>query len=99
MVGAGDLSIESAGERGTNTFHNIRRPAVVQKEIYVQIEANENRKFDRFRGPGPDAGPTDATAVQGSIPDQIEQLSALHQRGVISDAEFQAKKAELLDRM
>lgn len=99
MVGAGDLSIESAGERGTNTFHNIRRPAVVQKEIYVQIEANGNRKFDRFRGSGPDAGPTDATAVQGSIPDQIEQLSALHQRGVISDAEFQAKKAELLDRM
>ena len=99
MVGAGDLSIESAGERGTNTFHNIRRPAVVQKEIYVQIEANENRKFDRFRGSGPDAGPTDATAVQGSIPDQIEQPSALHQRGVISDAEFQAKKAELLDRM
>lgn len=97
MVGAGDIAIESAGERGTNHFHNIRRPSVVQKEIYVQMENNENRKFDRMRGPAPAAA--DPTAVQGSIPDQIEQLSALHQRGVISDAEFQAKKAELLDRM
>ncbi|MCB0977592.1 MAG: SHOCT domain-containing protein, partial [Acidimicrobiales bacterium] len=30
---------------------------------------------------------------------QIEKLSELHQRGVLSDAEFQRKKAELLDRM
>ena len=98
MVGAGDLSIESAGERGTNTFSNVRQPNVVQKEIYAAIEANENRKFDRVRGP---AGPAaDATTERpASIPEQIDQLSELHQRGVLSDAEFARKKAELLDRM
>ena len=47
LVGAGDLTIESAGERGTETFSDIRKPSIVQKEIYVQMEANENRKFDR----------------------------------------------------
>ena len=96
MVGAGDLGIESAGERGTETFEDIRKPSIVQKEIYVQMEANENRKFDR-RG-----GPVDQTAVQApqdSIPQQIEQLADLHQRGVLSDAEYQRKKAELLERM
>ena len=30
------------------TFSNIRRPDVVQREIYVQMEDNENRKFDRI---------------------------------------------------
>ena len=25
----------------------MRKPSIVQNEIYVQMEANENRKFDR----------------------------------------------------
>lgn len=101
ILGSGDLAIESAGERGTESFSNIRKPSIVQKEIYVQMESNENRKFDRIHRP-PAAGPTDATTPQApgqTIPEQIEKLSELHQRGVLSDAEYQAKKAELLDRM
>jgi uncharacterized membrane protein YdbT with pleckstrin-like domain len=100
LVGAGDLTVESASETGANHFENVRRPNVVQKEIYVQMEANENRKFDRMRGA---SGQQAQTAVDPtkthSIPEQIEQLSELHQRGVLSDAEFARKKAELLDRM
>jgi uncharacterized membrane protein YdbT with pleckstrin-like domain len=97
MLGAGDLSIESAGERGTNEFSNIRKPSAVQKEIYVQMEANENRKFDRMRGPA--AEPAPAAAPAATVPEQIEQLADLHRRGVLSDAEFARKKQELLDRM
>lgn len=98
MMGSGDLAIESAGESGNESFSNIRKPSIVQKEIYVQMEANENRKFDRMRG-GP-AAPADQTLHQSdSIPQQIEKLSELHQRGVLSDSEFQQKKSELLDRM
>lgn len=107
IVGAGDLGIESAGEQGSQHLTDIRKPDVVKNEIYRQIEANENRKFDRIRsgsvtGPGGGAGSLDPTQVQGaglSIPQQIDQLAELHQRGVLSDAEFQRKKAELLDRM
>ena len=92
MVGGGDLAIESAGERGTESFTDIRKPSIVQKEIYVQMEANENRKFDRVGAGG---------FVQSapSIPEQIEKLAELHQRGVLSDSEFATKKAELLDLM
>ncbi|MEO6627047.1 MAG: PH domain-containing protein [Aquihabitans sp.] len=97
MVGAGDLGIESAGERGSESFSDIRKPSIVQKEIYVQMEANENRKFDRARGPAPAAA---AAAPQApTIPEQIDQLAELHQRGVLSDAEYQRKKTELLERM
>ena len=102
LVGAGDLTVESASETGANEFRNVRRPNIVQKEIYTQIEANENRKYDRMRGPGPAGGSADQTTPQPvaqTIPDQIDQLSELHQRGVLSDAEFARKKAELLDRM
>jgi len=94
LVGAGDLTVESASETGANHFENVRRPNVVQKEIYTQMEANENRKFDRMRGPGT-AAPVDPTKVH-TIPEQIDQLAELHQRGVLSDAEFAAAKAKLL---
>lgn len=98
MIGSGDLAIESAGERGTETFSDVRKPSIVQKEIYVQMEANENRKFDRMNtafGGGP-GGPPPAAP---NIAEQIEKLAELHQRGVLSDSEYQQKKAELLDRM
>lgn len=98
MLGSGDLAIESAGERGTERFSNIRKPSIVQKEVYVQMEENENRKFDRMNVRRDQA--VDPTVAQaGSIPEQIEKLAELHQRGVLSDAEYQTKKAELLGRM
>ena len=103
MLGSGDLAIESAGERGTESFSNIRKPSIVQKEVYVQMENNENRKFDRVgRRAGAEVASGDQTTAKDtshSIPEQIDQLSELHQRGVLSDAEYQRKKAELLDRM
>jgi hypothetical protein len=34
-----------------------------------------------------------------SIPEQLDQLAGLRDRGVISAAEFEAKKAQLLERM
>ena len=93
ILRAGDLVIESAGERGMQSFSNVRNPSAVQNEIYKQMEANENRKFDRI-----------APAVHGageanSIPHQIRELDELRQQGVVSEEEFARKKQELLDRM
>ncbi len=116
MVGAGDLTIESAGERGSETFSDVRKPSIVQKEIYVQMEGNQNRKFDRVRAPAsnasppspPDAStsPTSRSAAASTGPgavlspsEQIEKLAELHQRGLITDAEYASKKTELLGRM
>jgi hypothetical protein len=33
------------------------------------------------------------------VPDQIRQLAELRDSGILTEAEFQAKKAELLSRM
>jgi uncharacterized membrane protein YdbT with pleckstrin-like domain len=88
LLGAGDLLIESGGERGQQAFTDIKRPAFVQNEIYRQIEASQARDADRMAG-----------RRELSIPEQLDKLDELRQRGVISQAEFDAKKAQLLERM
>jgi uncharacterized membrane protein YdbT with pleckstrin-like domain len=92
ILGSGDLVIESAGEQGQQSFSNVRKPSAVQNEIYRQMEDNENRKYDRI-------GRTSGAPGADSIPAQIDQLDELRRRGVLTEAEFQEKKAELLRRM
>jgi len=88
VIRAGDLVIESAGERGQQMFTDIPRPMHVQNEVYRQIEAAQQRDADRMAG-----------RRELSVPEQLEKLDELRQRGVISQAEFDAKKSQLLDRM
>jgi uncharacterized membrane protein YdbT with pleckstrin-like domain len=98
IVGSGDLVIESAGEMGRQAFSNVRHPSAVQNEIYRQIEANENRKYDRV-GKSVATGSAIADEQNGSIPAQIRELDELRRQGLLTDAEFAAKKQQLLDRM
>ena len=86
--GSGDLLIESGGERGQQAFSNISQPSVVQNVIYREIERSQQRDADRLTG-----------RRELSIPEQLEKLDELRQRGVISQAEFDSKKQQLLDRM
>jgi uncharacterized membrane protein YdbT with pleckstrin-like domain len=94
IVGSGDLVIESAGEMGRQAFSNVRSPSAVQNEIYRQIEANENRKFDRVG-----ASVAASEERESSIPAQIRELDELRKQGVVSEEEFALKKQQLLDRM
>jgi uncharacterized membrane protein YdbT with pleckstrin-like domain len=100
MVGAGDLVIESASETGRQRFSNVRKPSAVQNEIYRQIEANENRKYDRV-GVSAAAGTSAAQTADDaeSIPAQIRQLDELRKQGLLTEEEFTRKKQQLLDRM
>ena len=87
-LGAGDLLIESAGERGQNRITNVRKPEQVQLMIYKEIEENNTRMMR----PGP-------PPTGGSIPDQLAALARLKQQGVLTEAEFETKKQELLKRL
>jgi len=85
MIGAGDLIVESAGERGQEVFDDIRHPEEIQKVIYERAEAYQGR----FAGaPAAPAAP--------SVSEELQRLADLRDRGVISDAEFRAQKARLL---
>ncbi|MEO0494531.1 MAG: PH domain-containing protein [Actinomycetota bacterium] len=99
VIGAGDLAIESAGEGGRQPFSDIRKPNLVQNEIYRQVEGLEERKLRRLGQAAAGAAPAAPAEPQLSIPEQIEKLDQLRRQGVVTDAEFEAKKRELLDRM
>lgn len=92
IIGAGDLMIESAGERGQQTFSDIPHPDAVQQEIHRQIEGNANRSAAAGAGQAYHAAPP-------SVTDQITALADLRDRGALSQTEFEAKKAELLNRL
>lgn len=158
MVGAGNLTIESAGERGQETFSYVNHPDGVQQQIYTQMELREQRRYPHMVPPQyapqqpaqqppyapqqpasqqpvpPQPGAPDTTgsaptqvapqppspaatpaqqpptrpapdaeqapaAPRGSTADQLEQLRDLLHRGLISQAEHDAKRAQILDRM
>ena len=92
MIGAGDLLIESAGERGQEVFSDIPHPDAVQQEIYRQMEINAKETASWSAARAPAGG-------GANVPEQIEQLAALRDKGHITTEEFETKKAALLERM
>ena len=98
VIGAGDLEIESAGRDGQTKFNDVWHPDAVQHELYDQMEEHARTRAG-YGAPGPAAAPAAAPSAGASVPEQLDQLAALRDRGVITAAEFEAKKAQLLDRM
>ncbi len=61
MLGAGTLTVESAGERGQVTLTDIPWVEDVQREIYRLIEADDQRR--RTAGGSPAVPPGDASDI------------------------------------
>jgi uncharacterized membrane protein YdbT with pleckstrin-like domain len=95
IIGAGDLEIEAAGRDAQSKFDDVWHPDAVQQEIYHQMEA----RTERQTGQAAVATPAPTAQQVASVPEQLNQLAELRDRGVITPAEFEAKKAQLLDRM
>jgi uncharacterized membrane protein YdbT with pleckstrin-like domain len=94
LIHAGDLLIESAGERGQSKLTNVRQPDAVQNAVLTAMEDYRSRFYGAHHPAAQAAGP-----AAHSVPEQIRQLDELRQQGLISEDEFAAKKAELLGRM
>lgn len=88
ILGAGDLLIESGGEDGQQRYSNVRKPFELQNQINRQIERSQARDADRMAG-----------RRELSVPEQIEKLAELVTSGVLTQAEFDAKKSQLLAKM
>ncbi len=92
----GDLVVESGGERGRQVIADVPHPERVQSVIHGAMEDEEDsREGGRADGPRPPPPRAD----RESVLDQIDRLDQLRQRGVISQAEFETKKAQLLERL
>ena len=88
MLDYGNIEILTASELGVNKFTYIGRP--IQ---YKTAMLNAKEKLEH--APAEPA----ATRPSASPADLLAQLDLLRQHGVLTEAEFQAKKAELLKRM
>ena len=95
VIGAGDLEIESAGRDGQTKFDDVWHPDAVQQELYRQMELHAKTSAGWNAGT-PAPSPSARTA---SVPEQLQQLADLRDRVVLTPAEFEAKKAQLLERM
>ena len=88
LLGYGNIEILTASELGVNKFTYIGRP--IQ---YKTAMLNAKEKLEH--------APTEPAAARpaASPADLLAQLDLLRQHGVLTEAEFQTKKAELLKRM
>lgn len=75
--------------------HTARQQTAAQQSEYEQ-----NERIDRLgqqqAQPGGPVSQQPAQAAESPMVGQLNQLAALHQQGVLSDAEFAAAKAKLL---
>src|SRR5574339_107647 len=81
----GDIEILTASEVGANVFRSIGEPIRFKTAM---LNAKERLGFDELG--------VQAVHVANDIPSMIAGLDDLRKKGIISEAEFQQKKAELL---
>jgi uncharacterized membrane protein YdbT with pleckstrin-like domain len=101
VIGAGDLEIESAGRDGQSKFNDVWHPDAVQQELYRAMETHARERAGWTAGAAPAAPPAAAAPARpaATVPEQIQQLADLRDRGLLTAEEFEAKKAQLLERM
>jgi uncharacterized membrane protein YdbT with pleckstrin-like domain len=85
----GDLEILTASEMGINRFRRIGDP-IRFKTAMLNAKEQMGADEDRVRAYG---------SVEPDIPGLIAQLDQLRKQGTISEAEFEAKKRELLGKL
>ena len=105
----GTVEIITGSDVGVNVFHRISNPVKFKRAMLNAKELLHTRAVDvTFPAPsapaqqaaGPAASTAAGTAVSaGNIGDRLIELTELRQKGMISEAEFQAKRKELLDQL
>jgi len=86
MLGYGDIEILTASEIGVNRLHKITDPVKFKTEMLNQKQALGTEGYPTPQHPQ-------------DIPGLIAALDALRQRGILTEAEFQQKKTELLSKL
>lgn len=89
LLNYGDIEIMTASEKGVDALTSIAN-AVLFKTTMLNAKENLEHQGGRENHNVPPAN---------TIPDLIEQLGVLRARGLLTEAEFQIKKSELLAKL
>ena len=96
MLGYGDLQILTGSEIGVNLLRRIAEPVRFKTEMLNQKEAMGQMNVFEARAQRTLAA---APPTAGDVPELIAELDELRKKGLITDAEFQDKKAKLLSQI
>jgi uncharacterized membrane protein YdbT with pleckstrin-like domain len=92
----GTVAIITGSDIGVNQFSRILRPVrfkiemLNQKEDLAELESLSSRAKRVL---------TEEPPAKGDIPELIAELDQLRKRGIVTDQEFEEKKADLLGRI
>ena len=86
----GEVRLETASEQGMSVFSFLLDPLAFRNAILTAKQAYS---------PSPGTTSSSASAPIQGIPQLIEELASLRDRGIISEAEFQEKKRSLLEKL
>lgn len=86
-------------QKGLVVSMTQRKQAAFGKIYRAFLFAKNPNGFGEPEVPKPEVPKSENTSVSSDIPEQIEKLSALKDKGIISEEEFQSKKTELLSRL
>ncbi len=109
LLGYGTVQIITGSDIGINMFRRISNPVRFKREMLNAKEklhtvpaaaepeelAPSGRPVEAEKAPLP----APDSAAGANIPNLIVELAKLHQQGILSEEEFQAKKKELLNRL
>lgn len=104
ILNNGVVTIESAGQTGDSVFENIPNPENVRALIFAGVEADEQRDSDRdaaalAKAMREQQEPTSTAPAPPSATDRLAALDDLKAQGLIDDAEYAAKRQQILDEL
>jgi uncharacterized membrane protein YdbT with pleckstrin-like domain len=104
MLNNGVVTIESAGQTGDSVFENIPNPEKVRALIFAGVEADEQADSNRDAAalaramqqqvPPPPSSPSDKSPQE-----RLAALDDLKAQGLVDDAEYAAKRQQILDEL
>ena len=96
ILSYGDLEILTGSEMGVNLLRRIADPVRFKTEMLNQKEAMHDK--DAFESKAKRTLNAEVPTA-GDVPELIGELDDLRKKGLITEAEFQEKKAKLLSRI
>ena len=104
MLNNGVVIIESAGQTGDSVFENIPNPEGVRTMIFAQVEADEQRDSDRdaaslAKAMRDHVEPVASAPSSPSAQERLASLEDMKAQGLVNDAEFAAKRQQILDEL
>jgi len=96
ILGYGTVQIITGSDIGVDLFKHIARPVHFKTEMLNQKE--DLAELDSY-GARARRVLTEESPTSGDIPELIAELDELRDKGIVTDEEFEKKKADLLGRI